>query len=189
MTSNPSQEFRIFISSTFNDLDEERTFLMTRVFPKLIQIASERGVVLTPIGLRWGILTSNIDKYINTTIVDSCLKEIDASHCFIGIVGSRYGWCPTNEDLKNSVYLKHLPTLTEGRMSMTEIEMQFGVFMNKKSRPAFFFLKNTEENNLSQTHQLREQILKTQNNNVVFVFNAKEQSKKLDYYLKELVGK
>ena len=96
-------ELRIFISSTFKDLDEERSLLMTRVFPKLIQLASLRGVNLVPVDLRWGITDNEEDGiFINTKIIDVCLKEIDAAQCFIGIIGDRYGWCPSSKELSKS---------------------------------------------------------------------------------------
>ena len=59
MTDNiDSRNIRIFISSTFNDMQEERNELISKVFPLLRKMAKERQVVLTEIDLRWGI---NID--------------------------------------------------------------------------------------------------------------------------------
>lgn len=114
-------ELRVFISSTFNDLDEERTLLMTRVFPQFIQLASLRGVNLVPVDLRWGITNTSEEKDIyNTKIIDICLKEIDAAQCFIGIIGDRYGWCPSFEELSKSNMLKgDYARLVNAGMSMT----------------------------------------------------------------------
>lgn len=144
ISNKPPGELRIFISSTFNDLEKERSLLMTRVFPKLIQVASERSVVLTPVDLRWGITANGEEKDIFTAkIVDICLKEIDAAQCFIGIIGERYGWCPDSQDLSKSDLLKgEFVGLIGAGMSMTEIEMQYGVFMRPKHGMASFFIKD-----------------------------------------------
>jgi len=139
-------ELRVFISSTFKDLDEERTLLMTRVFPQLIKLASLRGVNLVPIDLRWGITNTSEEKDIyNTKIIDVCLKEIDAAQCFIGIVGDRYGWCPSLEELSKSNMLKgDYARLVNAGMSMTEIEMQYGVLARQKHSFTSFFIKKTD---------------------------------------------
>ena len=144
ISNKPPGELRVFISSTFNDLEKERSLLMTRVFPKLIQVASERSVVLTPVDLRWGITANGEEKDIFTAkVVDICLKEIDAAQCFIGIIGERYGWCPDSQDLSKSNLLKgEFVGLIGAGMSMTEIEMQYGVFMRPKHGMASFFIKD-----------------------------------------------
>jgi len=48
-------EIRIFISSTFKDLNDERSYLVNVIFPELVRITRERGITLTIIDLRWGI--------------------------------------------------------------------------------------------------------------------------------------
>lgn len=44
---------RVFISSTFLDMQEERSLLMKSVFPELRKICSQRGVDFIPIDFRW----------------------------------------------------------------------------------------------------------------------------------------
>ena len=46
---------RIFISSTFSDMQEERNLLVTKVFPRLAKIAAKRDVTIVPLDLRWGV--------------------------------------------------------------------------------------------------------------------------------------
>jgi len=50
-----NRQIRVFISSTFRDMQDERDYLMKRTFPKLRKLAAERDVTLTEIDLRWGI--------------------------------------------------------------------------------------------------------------------------------------
>ena len=44
---------RVFISSTFQDLQDERDYLMRHIFPELRLYASKRDVTLTELDLRW----------------------------------------------------------------------------------------------------------------------------------------
>ena len=44
-----SRNIRIFISSTFQDMQSERDMLVNKVFPRLRQIAYERNVTLTEV--------------------------------------------------------------------------------------------------------------------------------------------
>ncbi|MEP7235868.1 MAG: DUF4062 domain-containing protein, partial [Ignavibacteriota bacterium] len=48
-------EMRVFISSTFTDLQPEREHLVKKIFPKFRALCRERGVEFTEIDLRWGI--------------------------------------------------------------------------------------------------------------------------------------
>jgi hypothetical protein len=50
-----SKTFRLFISSTFSDFNEERRLLQTYVFPKVKDYCSGKGYTFQPIDLRWGV--------------------------------------------------------------------------------------------------------------------------------------
>ena len=50
-----SKTFRIFVSSTFTDLKEERNILQRDVFPKLRKLCMEHGFRFQAIDLRWGV--------------------------------------------------------------------------------------------------------------------------------------
>nr|WP_255422219.1 DUF4062 domain-containing protein [Tessaracoccus sp. MC1627] len=81
--------FRVFISSTFNDLLKEREILAQEVFPRLAVECERRGALWAPIDLRWGIteLQQNAGE-----VVSICLSAVERCHPnTIGILGSRYG--------------------------------------------------------------------------------------------------
>lgn len=83
-----NRQIRIFISSTFRDMQDERNQLMRFTFPKLRDLAAKRDVTLTEVDLRWGI-TDEDSK--SGKVVDICLREIENSiPFFIGIIGNRY---------------------------------------------------------------------------------------------------
>mgnify|MGYP004447385681 FL=1 len=96
-----NRQIRVFISSTFDDMPDERKYLMTYTFPKLRELASKRDVMLTEVDLRWGV-TAEESK--SGKVIDICLKEIENSiPFFIGIIGNRYGWVPKEAELREGV--------------------------------------------------------------------------------------
>jgi len=50
-----SRTFRIFVSSTFSDLKEERNALQQEVFPRLRELCMQHGTRFQAIDLRWGV--------------------------------------------------------------------------------------------------------------------------------------
>ena len=129
------RQLRLFISSTFVDMNAERDAL-TRIFPQIRELCNQRGVEFMPLDLRWGI-TEEAAK--EGRVIETCLREIEDSRpFFIGIIGDRYGWAPEEKDL--GVYAAELKrkypwmqsAITQ-RMSITEMEMQHAVLMRKDS--------------------------------------------------------
>jgi hypothetical protein len=50
-----SKTFRIFVSSTFTDLKEERNALQRYVFPRLRDLCMQHSCRFQAIDLRWGV--------------------------------------------------------------------------------------------------------------------------------------
>ena len=69
-----NRQIRIFISSTFQDMQAERDHLITKVFPRLQEEAAKRGVYVVPLDLRWGI-TEEESK--SGKVLQICLEEMD----------------------------------------------------------------------------------------------------------------
>ncbi len=60
------------------------------LFPELSKRAkSLLGIEVIPLDLRWGVDGISPDKQVET-----CLKQIDNSDLFVGLLGERYGWTP-----------------------------------------------------------------------------------------------
>jgi len=51
------RRIRVFISSTFRDMQVERDILIKKIFPQLRKLCEERSVTWTEVDLRWGITT------------------------------------------------------------------------------------------------------------------------------------
>lgn len=141
-----NRQMRVFISSTFHDMQEERDTLIKKTFPKLRTTAAQRMITLTPIDLRWGVTDREAKSGM---ILELCLKEIERCQpFFIGILGSRYGRSLQLEDLKaNKMLLEQYKWLIEdikNGLSITEIEMQFAVFRRQHHANALFFIKRNK---------------------------------------------
>ena len=140
-----NRQIRVFISSTFQDMQDERDYLMKHTFPILRKLASERDVTLTELDLRWGITEEEAK---TGQVVEICLREIENSiPFFIGIIGNRYGWVPEKKDISENVTdrFKDVNTYLERRLSVTEMEMQFGVLQREEVMHAYFYIKEGEE--------------------------------------------
>ena len=136
-----NREIRVFISSTFQDMQGEREYMIKKVFPRLQQKAKENDVAVVPIDLRWGITEEDAK---NGKVVEICLDEIRNSRpFFIGIIGHKYGTCTTKEELfkNHNLEEKYGPFLEDidGKLSITELEMQYGVLKHKDPIDAYFY--------------------------------------------------
>ncbi len=126
-TSN--NEFRVFISSTFQDLQEEREHLVKKIFPEIRALCRQRGIRFTEVDLRWGLTEEDVAL---GQVIRTCLEEVDKCRpYFIGITGERYGFVPSYLDVqKDPVLLEQFPWVEEAaieEMSITEMEAQYGV--------------------------------------------------------------
>ena len=79
---------RVFISSTFKDMQAERDHLVRFVFPKLRQELLQRRVHLVDVDLRWGVTSEQDALSVCREVVDECRPR------FLCVLGGRYGWVP-----------------------------------------------------------------------------------------------
>jgi nephrocystin-3 len=134
-----NRRIRVFVSSTFRDMVEERNELMTQTWPELRRFCRERQVELVEVDLRWGIAE---EQSTRKETLKLCLDEIRACRpFFIGLLGERYGWAPGADaftaDLKEEQqWLRGL-----GGKSVTELEILHGVLNNPEmaGRAYFYF--------------------------------------------------
>ena len=155
-----NRQIRVFISSTFQDMQDERDYLMKRTFPKLRKLAAERDVTLTELDLRWGITEEEAK---SGKVVEICLREIENSiPFFIGIIGNRYGWVPEKKDLSANVTERFpdVNTFIGQHLSVTEMEMQFGVLQREEDMHAYFYIKDKmeEQDNPEMLNRLKAEV-------------------------------
>lgn len=102
-----SKTFRLFISSTFSDLKEERNILQTEVFPEIKDFCKSYGYNFEPIDLRWGV--SN-EAGLDHKAMEICINEVQKvfnyprPH-FLIMLGNRYGWIPSPSEIEETYYV------------------------------------------------------------------------------------
>ena len=131
------RQIRVFVSSTFRDMQEDRDYLVKHIFPQLRKLCESRGVIWCEVDLRWGITD---EEAAEGKVLPLCLEEIQRCRpYFIGLLGERYGWVPEtiSEELVSIE-----PWLSEHKTkSVTELEILHGVLNNPamSNRAQFYF--------------------------------------------------
>ncbi|MGA2981987.1 MAG: DUF4062 domain-containing protein [Terriglobales bacterium] len=98
----PTRTIRVFISSTFDDLKEERNALQEKVFPRLRRYCERLGWTFQAIDLRWGV---SAEAALDQGTMRICLAEIARCQSvtprpnFVILLGSRYGWRPLPSEI------------------------------------------------------------------------------------------
>ena len=140
--SETQRVVRVFISSTFRDMHEERDELMKFVFPELRKRCREREVEFVEVDLRWGITEEESKQ---GKVLPICLAEIKrCKPYFIGLLGERYGWVPDTipqEVIDQEPWLKE--HIGKTGKSVTELEILHGVINNPDmAKHAFFYFRD-----------------------------------------------
>ncbi len=134
-----ARAIRVFVSSTFCDMQAERDELVKRVFPLLRRRCQERGVAWSEVDLRWGVTD---EQAAEGAVLPICLAEIERTRpYFIGLLGQRYGWVP---DAIDPGLAARLGWLTEDlHRSVTELEILHGVLNDPDAEGhAYFYLRD-----------------------------------------------
>lgn len=132
------KSIKIFISSTFNDMQAERDVVMTRVSALINKTFAREGIFVQFIDLRWGVNTGDeeTDKR-EALVLQQCIREIRESHpFFIAFLGERYGWIPPQANWQQVIQLlenEHInPGLTENEpRSVTDMEIMLGAMASE----------------------------------------------------------
>jgi len=123
---------RVFISSTFRDMHEERDLLVKEVFPNIRLMCRKRNLRLVDVDLRWGIPEGKIT---DDTLVDICLDEIDKCEpFFICLVGNRYGTLAKVSEKKRQDL-----ALNKEECSITELEIRHRLKLYKEQKAGLLF--------------------------------------------------
>lgn len=111
-----SSVIRVFVSSTFIDMQTERDFLVNRVFPDIRRQCADKGIDFEAIDLRWGVSGESSDAQVLTY----CLDQIEGCVPYLfAMIGGRYGWVP-GEQAQTAAVLD----ADERERSVTEIEIR-----------------------------------------------------------------
>ena len=135
----PWPTVRVFISSTFRDMQSERDHLARVVFPELAQRMAGIGLRLVDIDLRWGVTEDEIEQ---GRLLDVVLDEVERSRPFlVALLGERYGTVPAalqESTVKTRPWLSGLPG-----HSITALEIIHGVLRDPRlGRRAYFYFRD-----------------------------------------------
>lgn len=154
-TAEQSQELfgiykfmKIFVSSTFRDMDLERDLIKNYVIPTLNYKYSDSNISFQTIDLRYGVNTSGLsEKEAATKVLSMCMDSIDnAQPFFICFLGDRYGWAP-NEELWLDFYSRlnqHQQAILKDTkdLSVTEMEIKYALSCTQQSPRCVFCMRD-----------------------------------------------
>lgn len=121
---------KIFISSTFSDMQAERDAIRLKVLPYLRNYFHKKGYDVSITDLRWGIPNEQLDLTdAMVKILSVCAEEIrSCKPFFVLLLGDRYGTIPDERALE-AFLIKH-PELTYEDVvgkSITELEILYAM--------------------------------------------------------------
>jgi nephrocystin-3 len=131
------RHIRLFVSSTFRDMQDEREILIKKIFPQLRRLCEQRSVVWSEVDLRWGITDEQVTA---GHLLPLCLAEIDRCRpYFLGLLGDRYGYVP--ERIDPALEEQHPWLRQRGGRSLTELEILHGALNDPSaaSHALFYF--------------------------------------------------
>ncbi|RKZ41964.1 MAG: hypothetical protein DRQ49_03510 [Gammaproteobacteria bacterium] len=124
-TDIQQRQVKLFISSTFQGLYDERDVLAKQVFPEIHRRCRQRKVDFVEIDLRWGIPKEQVK---SGAALPVCLGRIDDGRpYFLGLLGERYG---------SAMYPEQIPIACDRypwvekyqERSITELEVLHALF-------------------------------------------------------------
>ena len=152
---NVNRRKSIFVSSTFRDMHVERDAIHNIVSPRVNEFARKHGGFVNFIDLRWGIDTSS-KKEQEDKVLKVCLTEIDRCRpYFIGIIGDYYGSMPGPEKIKKVTKKHGIEGLCNHDISITDLEIDYGVLSGTKSFEASLFYFRNPLDYDSMTNEIR----------------------------------
>jgi hypothetical protein len=144
------QTVRVFISSTFRDMQAEREALVKEVFPSLRERLERQRLHLLDIDLRWGIPE---EQARGDPVLELCLEQVAACRpvpgepqerpFFLGVLGQRFGWVPATLRTEAA---RRFPWLAEqwahGPWSITALEALFARHLAPQAGGVFFYFRD-----------------------------------------------
>ena len=146
----------LFISSTFNDMHDERDYIKRHVVNRLNETLEPYHISVQVTDLRWGIDTHNlIEEEQELKVLHICTDAIENSRpYFIGILGHRYGWMPDSNRMAAIREQYSIPG--EEPCSVTEMEIMLGAISKKDylSHSYFFFRDSSSYSTMDDVTRL-----------------------------------
>ena len=140
---------KVFVSSTFLDMDIERDALKNIVEPRLNDTLKDYSCSLEFVDLRHSVKTNTTMSLLEREkqIFNVCLEEIE--NCrpyFMGLIGHRYGWIPAEDGVPcPRISLPNDFPIKEDNLSVTMYEFLHGFLSSKVPRErSIVFMRSSE---------------------------------------------
>ena len=97
----------VFVSSTFDDTKFEQDFLLKNVFPFLEEQLKRLGLSFSIVTMRWGVRAKAMNDHSTS---ESCMTQLENAKrdnnavAYMTIQGSRYGFCPLPNIIKQEEF-------------------------------------------------------------------------------------
>ena len=174
-------KIRVFISSTFRDMQDERNAIVGSVFPLLRRKYKHKSVDITEVDLRWGITEKDIEKL---ALLEICIAEtLNCVPFFIGLIGDNYGTLAKLEEIKKlppsykrAIGMKSREDFPEG-VSLTELEMRAGAFTKENRDYARFFIREPKNSIPDELCRLKARIVEENYKYATYKSTAELESK------------
>lgn len=133
----------IFVSSTFQDMQQERDLLQNSVLPRIKELAKQYGKSIDLCDLRWGVNTLGMNEAESSAkVLQVCFDEIDnARPFFIAILGDNYGWIPDSGVVEKSTIGRGIIVEDMLGKSVTEMEIIYGALKSANSSNIRFYFR------------------------------------------------
>ena len=131
---------KLFVSSTFKDMQLERDSLKKHIVPNLNMRLREYGTKISQTDLRWGISTTELNaEESEQKILNVCLDEINKSRPYmIVMIGERYGWIPSPAIIEMNARGRDIE-LSSNEISVTQLEIEYIAFTERWDESRIFF--------------------------------------------------
>lgn len=150
---------RVFISSTFADMQRERTLLHKHVLPIIKDYCRKYGWDFEFVDLRWGITEEQADENLTLQICLNEIKlcqEISPRPNFLILAGERYGWIPDTDHIPIELWNNIISFSSEKEQLALETVYR----LDNNAFPPELKLKSTKEVKAIDLNTAREAILK-----------------------------
>uniref|UniRef100_F7D8W7 Telomerase associated protein 1 n=1 Tax=Ornithorhynchus anatinus TaxID=9258 RepID=F7D8W7_ORNAN len=131
---------RLFVSSTFRDMQAERDLLLRGVLPALQARAAAHRLHLRLIDLRWGVPE---EEQLRGRQLELCLGEVHNSQLLVAMLGTRYGHVPSAYSLPALPHFRWAQDYPAGR-SVTEMELMQFLSDPQRAPATFIYLRDPD---------------------------------------------
>lgn len=178
--------FRVFVSSTFADLVEERNALQRRVWPELARLCEKAGFRFQAIDLRWGVPSEAVlDQRTSRICLDELRRCQNTSPRpnFIILLGNRYGWRPLPEEIEAKEF-EEIAAKAQS-LKLDESLLREWYQLDTNAVPAVYYLRprrqDTDEANGKWWTDNVEQPLRNLRLQCIDALWAKDDPRRIDY--------